>query len=299
MLVEAIGTELVAKLLAEIGVHFAKSALESKKTHALTVQKTEIASPLVSDSSDESDFGETPQFLSKQRVLHRVDLARAKWDWLTLTAYYHPIIGRSAAFNPKWNPQVIAGHFTTADFAGQTLPIEKDIGEHAPSQVRVQILHARISIAQQLANSVVRVELELRKNLKNMSLPDPLWKHAELNFPWYTLMMQISRRTFEGLPRLNSYCGFKNLWTVRDTPASGISVRGQDTPNLLAYSATMEIAWYLIHREPEFIAQYNADLNKHGAPHQFALRRAAVRVLKLIWEAHHFQLEKRARAAHS
>ena len=101
------------------------------------------------------------------------------------------------------------------------------------------------------------------------------------------LVFQDLTPILTGLPNLNSYCGFKSLWTVQDTAANGIRLRSQkNSANLYAYSSIIEIASILSRPGEVYEELYNSNLTrKHPLPHQYALRRVASRVLKDAWNA--------------
>lgn len=275
-MLEEVTTGIIANLLTKIGVDVAKQVLiassPSKEDKGLSLP------PM-----DSELIGEPPRFLARQRCHHRIRLARAKWDWLILATHYHPIRGRTQELPEEWDPRRIGGHFTTADFASSKLPHEDDIGATAPTEIRVALIHRTISIANELAENIRTLEYSLSKTLASHRFPPPLWSCTGIELPWACSFLETSGAEFDGLPQLNSYCGFKNLWSVQDTPASGVQARGRATPNIFAYCAVMELAWILMQHDPEMGMVYSRNFDKHQLPHQYALRRLASHILKNIW----------------
>lgn len=276
-MVEGVAAGIIANLLTKIGIHVAKQVFTTSSPNQ------GYNGPGLAGM--DSDFiGEPPRFLARQRCHHRVRLARAKWDWLVLATYYHPTRGRTHELPEKWDPRQIGGHFTTADFASSKLPHEDDIGATAPSEIRIGLIHRTISIANALAENIRTLEDNLAKTLPSHGFPLSPWSYPGIELPWACFFIEINGREFDGLPQLNSYCGFKNLWSVQDTPASGVHARGHATPNLFAYCALMELAWILMQYDPEMGRIYSKNFGKHQLPHQYALCRLASHILKNIWK---------------
>ena len=238
-----------------------------------------------SDGKEPQDLGETPDFLAHQRFYYRLELAKAKWQWLKLATYYHPVAGRTARLPEDWDPRSISGHFTVADFAGRDLPHQSEIAEHSPSELRAQVLHNQITLVKILNNNIEAIEGALELAIESHRIVTVPWKYPEVRHAWISLMLEVRQKTFAELPNLNSYCGFKNLWSVIDTPVQGIRSRGTDTPNLFAYAALMEIAWYLSRFDTGMKELYekNVQQKRHQLPHQEALRKLAAYILKTMW----------------
>jgi hypothetical protein len=98
MVLDAISMGVISNLLTMMGVGFAKKVLPrvlSERGHSGAGSAgDELACTLEDQVASESgeDRGETISFLARQRLRHRVDLAKTKWDWLVLATYFHPII---------------------------------------------------------------------------------------------------------------------------------------------------------------------------------------------------------------
>src|SRR6266852_4443684 len=154
--------EFVASLLAELGVKAAKGVLGYFGTRDATSTKSRKNTPDLTAEEvgvEPAEYsGETQQFLARQRLHHRIDLAKAKWAWLVAATYYHPTRGRTQDIALEWHPRKIAGQFTVSDFASRDLPHESYIGESAPSDVRLSIIQGRITIAAALRDTLGEIE---------------------------------------------------------------------------------------------------------------------------------------------
>jgi len=299
-LADSFTTELLASLLADIGVKVALPVLKSigsspqpSQAAARTIEERNDLDldPLLSMSPGQ-DFSESPLFLAHQRFRHRVQLAREKWEWLILSTYFHPIIGRSGSLPAHWHPRIIAGQFTTCDFASGELPHEKDIGETSPSDIRVALLHTRIQIVGRLAQLIERLDTELQLRASTLNFPKPPWDLPQIKHAWISFLLEIWEKRFPEDSNLKSFCGFKRLTSVEDTPAAGIRSREFGSGNPVAYASIMEIAWHSIQSDAELGSAYTLFLKrKQPYPHQYALRRVAVRVLEKIWDLHSLHLK--------
>jgi hypothetical protein len=135
-----------------------------------------------------------------------------------------------------------------------------------------------------LLKSLNAIEDRMLQIADRLQFPKSLWEVDAVRLPWLSLMNEIWERQFAGLPNFNSYCGFRNLWSVVDTLARGIQPKGNYTPSIFAYGAVMELAWVLIQEDDKLGARYSNEFEKeHKAPHQFALRRLSMVILKAIW----------------
>ena len=237
---------------------------------------------------DSSESSETPRFLARQRLYYRIDLANAKWDWLHILSYYHPTQGRIAAIPEERLPKEIGGNFTVADFVNLDLPHEGLTGAQTPSEIRALVLHGRIKTAEVAKTVLAAVDEELSKKSSVLRIPSAPWNDEEVKLGWICLYLEIQGHSFPSDDNFCSYCGFKNLWSMVDTPASGIYPRSAETPNIFAYAAAMEIAWHLSRVSPSHKKLYNDYLSKpnHQLKHQYALRKVACRVIKDVWEIH-------------
>lgn len=280
--ISAFITGVLANLFTKMGVGAGRKLLGKLYSVAHEGEKPVAA----------QDLGESPRFVARQRVYHRVDLAKEKWSWLRLVTYFHPVAGRASCLPEDWDPRSISGHFTVADFAARDLPHEDDIGEFTPSDLRLHILHHRITTAAGLRGNLDRLDSALDDVVAKHGFLPSLWPYPELNAAWVGLALELKEKAFEGLPNLNSYCGFKGLWTVVDTPAHGIAARPGEAPNIFAYAALMEIACWLSQFDGETKEYYNANFGKHALPHQYALRRVAVRLLKQVWARYKENLQR-------
>ncbi|MBF8275763.1 MAG: hypothetical protein HW390_836 [Candidatus Brocadiaceae bacterium] len=229
------------------------------------------------------DIGEPPRFLCRQRVLHRINLATTKWHWLLVAYYYHPVRGRPLAIPDGLKPDALAGQFTVADFCGKQLPQEEVFLNQVPSSIRRLLLVNRMRQIGILLESIGCIDKEIKKVETNLSLPLIPFSDSETCIPWITFFLEIRNCSFPGLPQFNSYCGFKNLWSIRDTPAHGIRPYDDTRANLYAYAAILELASILAKKNPLSEVYARAFEADHPNPHQFALRKVAVAVIKELW----------------
>jgi len=241
----------------------------------------------LNDIDDVPDDAESLRFLTRQRMRHREDLARSKWDWLILTAYHHPRLGRTDDLPDDWDPRAIGDQYTVADFAGRELYHEENLGENAPSGVRVMLIHNRIQIAVKLHHSIALLDEAISTKAKAIGLRPPPWPRLAVEPAWASFLAEVSGREFPDLANCNSYCGFKDLWSVSDTPGRGIrrKVQAGGKANLFAYASVMEIATRVTRAH---YRQLHKDALGGGreTPHQWALRKVASAVLKDLWRAH-------------
>ncbi len=237
-------------------------------------------------TADSPEDTESLRFLTRQRTAHRRDLARAKWDWLILVAYHHPKRGRTDELPDDWDPREIGDQFTVADFAGRDLPHEDEIGEQAQSQVRLSLLHTRIQIVTHLRDAIATLDSAIATKSDILDLPDSPWPDPAVKSAWATFIVEVSGREFPGLPNLNSYCGFRSLWAVSDTPAGGIRPHGdQGAANIHAYASLVELASLLT--RSHYRQLYKEALAKgKDTPHQWALRKVTSAILKDLWNEH-------------
>lgn len=164
-------------------------------------------------------------------------------------------------------------------------PFEMDLGENAPSSIRIRVLHGRIAIAANLVESIDSLERELTRAMRFLRWPEPPWAFPEIVPAWATLLCEIQGRQFADLPNFNAFCGFSNLFAMTDTPASGVQPRKGSAASVFAFSGAMELAWHLAQMDAEVGLLYSSEFRKAtAAPHQYALRRCASRVLKKIWQ---------------
>lgn len=281
-------------ILSHLGVKGGEKVLsairkEDSSLNSLVLDKIEtgVHVDLPSNVEEQDRAGEPPRLLTRQRIICRDQLAKTKWNWLLLLSYYHPVLGRTTDLPKQWNPKEITGHFLVTDFASQDVAHESEFGEYAQSEVRLKLIHGSIQIANILKNAISLIEKELHRHGRNLGYPDIPWIGTNLDIQWISFMNEIRSIQFPRLPNLNSYCGFKSLWTVQDTAANGIRLRSQkDNVNLYAYSSVIEIASLLIRPGEVYAELYHSNLaRKHPLPHQYALRRVASRVLKDVWNA--------------
>ncbi len=283
-MIEQVPAEFVASLLADIGVKAAKGVfglLAGGDSKASASPSHDSDSDLA-ESAESS--GETPLFLARQRLHHRIELARAKWSWLVAATYYHPTRGQIHEIPSSWRPRAIAGQFTVADFASRDLPHESYLGESAQSDIRLRIIQGRITIAAEIRDTLTQIESAMIRAWPSFHFRDAPWENEGARLAWMSLIAEVRTRRFAGLPQFNSFCGFKNLWSMRDTPASGISSR--DTGALsTTYGYVAELAWILAQTDSELGRLYAREFDKkHELPHQYALRKVAVRMLDSIWQ---------------
>lgn len=233
-----------------------------------------------------ADFGESPRFLFRQRILHRISLASAKWRWAVVTHYYHPTEGKALVLPEDWRLNAIAGQFSVADFAARPLPADASLRERSTSRVRTSILQSLEAQIDANIASIRVIESEIDRVAHHLVLPRPVFSSQEARYAWMTLCTEINGVPFLRLPQFTSYCGFKNLWTIKDTPEYGVRSRDEDRANIYSFSSLMELSLVIANIEP-WDRIYAATLKRdHPLPHQHALRKLAASVLKEMWKAH-------------
>lgn len=276
--------EIFVGALIELGVVKASSFMLEELT------SDPGALPQIMDAEaqtfDELDLGETPRFLARQRVRHRIRLAREKWVWLVLATYYHPVGGRRTTIPSEWHPRRICGQFTTCDFASMDLPFQTEIGRSAPSEIRVLLLHKCIDRIHNLWGTISALEDALRLRIPDFGFQQKSpWQLDQVAIPWASLYFEITGRSYPNIDHFNSFCGFKSLFYVQDTPESGIRVQTPGTSNMFAYAAAIELAWVLRTHDPSIQKVYDKRFKQATKNrHQYALRYAAMEVLSEVWK---------------
>src|SRR2546428_12109463 len=106
---------VIANLLTQIGVKAVRAVLSPPTAGSIIKLGQNLPNTKAISECDlflDDSTGETPRFLARQRIYHRINLARSKWDWLVLLTHYHPIRGRPTKVEPEWHPKSIGGQFT-------------------------------------------------------------------------------------------------------------------------------------------------------------------------------------------
>src|SRR6202011_5867994 len=119
------------------------------------------------------------------------------------------------------------------------------------------ILQARLEIMMyQLRENIGTIESWLSVESPHIVCP---WKQEELAIAWKSLATELSDQHFDSKTDFISYCGFKDIWSVIDTPASGILLKTGVVANRFVYAAVIELALILVKSDDEFKVIYDSE----------------------------------------